>query len=317
LRYSIALLESAFVGAGRRFFLAANSFAVKFKLHAMISTSTRTIAIVGDPIKHSLTPRIQNAALQAVGADIVNLAFRVAPNQLENAVKGAQSLGFLGLMVTIPHKEAVLPLCDALHESAQLIGAANLLQFHPDGRIIGHSSDGWAAVKSLEEEGISLRYRHVAILGGGGSARSLALTFARQGVAHLTILNRTVSRAEKIAAEVADLGASVSGGALEADSLRNIDLIVNSTSVGMTPETDATPLDSTWLRPEIAVYDIVYNPLETRLLREARARGCHAIDGLGMLIYTNVYAAQICAGVEISAQVMREEALRTFKELDH
>ncbi len=280
----------------------------------MISTSTRTIAIIGDPIQHSLTPRIQNAALQTAGADIVNLAFRVSPDQLENAVKGAQSLGFLGLMVTIPHKEAVLPLCDELHESAQLIGAANLLHFHPDGRIIGHSSDGWAAVKSLQEEGISLQNRRVAILGGGGSARSLAMTFARAGVAHLQILNRTPARAEKIAAEVADFGASVSSGILEADSLWNIDLVVNSTSVGMTPGIDATPLPAAWLRPEIAVYDIVYNPLETRLLREARALGCHAVDGLGMLIYTNVYAAQIGAGVEISATIMRQEALRALQD---
>ena len=280
----------------------------------MISTRTRALAILGDPIKHSLTPRLQNFALQTAGADLVNLAFHVTPDRLESAVRGAQALGFLGLMITIPHKEAVLALCDALDPSAQLMGAANLLHFHEDGRIIGHSSDGWGAVKSLEEEGITLRGRHVAILGGGGSARSLALTFAREGVAHLTLLNRTLARAETIATEVAKLGASVSFGPLEAGALRNVDLIVNSTSVGMTPGIDTTPLPAAWLRPEMAVFDIVYNPLETRLLREARARGCHAVDGLGMLIYTNVYATQVCAGVEISARIMRQEALRAFTE---
>lgn len=280
----------------------------------MISTSTRALAIIGDPIKHSLTPRIQNAALQATGADIVNLAFRVTSGELESAVKGAQALGFLGLMVTIPHKETVLHLCDELHESAQLMGAANLLQFRDDGRIVGHSSDGWAAVKSLQEAGIELRNRRVAILGGGGSARSLALTFARQGVSHLTILNRTVARAETIGRKVAKLGANVCAANLSEDLLQNVDLIVNSTSVGMTPNVDATPIPQAWLRPEMAIYDIVYNPLQTRFLREARENGCQVVDGLGMLIYTNVYAVQVCANVEISAQVMRQEALRALQE---
>ncbi len=278
----------------------------------MISTQTRTLAIIGNPIRHSLTPRIQNAALQAIGADVVNLAFRVAPDELERAVRGAQALGFLGLMVTIPHKEAVLALCDELHSSAQLIGAANLLHFRNDGRIVGHSSDGWAAVKSLEEEGITLQNRRVAILGGGGSARSLALTFAREGVAHLQILNRTLARAQTIALEVEKLGANVSAGVFSADSLESVDLVVNSTSLGMTPDLDSTPIPVPSLRPEIAVYDIVYNPLETRFLREAREIGCRAVDGLGMLIYTNVYAAQVCAGARISAQVMRQEALQAL-----
>ncbi len=279
----------------------------------MISSSTLALAILGAPIRHSLTPRIQNAALQLIGADVVNLAFQVAPNQLESAVRGALSLGFLGLMVTIPHKEAVLPLCDELHESAELVGAANLLQFAADNRIIGHSSDGWAALKSLEENGIAVKNQRVAILGGGGSARTLALTFAREGAAQIQILNRTVARAETIAAEVAALGASVSAGNLSAEALQ-VDLVVNATSIGMTPETEATPLPQSLLRPEMAVFDIVYNPLETRFLREAREIGCRAVDGLGMLIYTNVYAAQICAGVEISAQVMRDEALQALQE---
>lgn len=280
----------------------------------MISTRTRALAIIGDPIKHSLTPRIQNAAFQSIGADFVNLAFQVAPNELESAIKGAQALGLLGLMVTIPHKEAVLPFCDELHPSAQLMGAANLLHFRGDGRIIGHSSDGWAAVKSLEESGIEIKNRRVAILGGGGSARSLALTLAREGVAHLTILNRTLSRAEAIANEVRSLGASVSSGSLDEKALENIDLVINSTSVGMTPETLATPLPQSSLHSAMAVYDIVYNPLETRLLREAREVGCRVIDGLGMLIYTNVYAAQVCAGAEISSARMREEALQALSE---
>src|SRR5690606_17044625 len=147
-------------------------------------------AIIGDPIEHSLTPRIQNAAWRAlntpdVNANVLNMAFRVAPKDLEAAVRGAQKMGLLGLMVTIPHKEKVLSLCDELDVSAQDVGASNLLHFRSDGAIVGYSSDGWAAMKSLEEEGVQLEKAKVAIMGGGGGARSLALCLARAGIGHL------------------------------------------------------------------------------------------------------------------------------------
>ena len=288
----------------------------------MISAHTRTLAILGDPIEHSLTPRIQNAAWRALGEDnnFVNVAFRVSPSQLATAVFGARSLGFLGLMVTIPHKEAVLSLCDQLHSSAQLMGAANLLEFRADGSIVGHSSDGWAMLESLREENVEVAGQHVTILGGGGAARSLALTLAGAKVKSLTILNRTLERAQVIAAEVETLGVPACAGSLDrndvAQAAQKSDLLINTTSLGMTPKTEATPISCNLLRPDCAVYDIVYNPLETRLLREARAIGARGVDGLGMLIYTNVYAARVCADREISAQVMRAEAMRAFGEIN-
>ena len=283
-----------------------------------ISAHTRTLAIIGDPIDHSLTPRIQNAALREVGADIVNVAFHVLPANLEAAVRGAQALGLLGLMVTIPHKENVLRLCDELDQSARDIGAANLLHLRADGAIVGYSSDGWAAIKSLEEEGVRVEGARVAILGGGGAARSLALTFARAGAQSLVLLNRTLERAAKIADEAADLGIVATAAPLRDETLEkylaDADLLVNATSVGMHPKEDETPVPSRFLRPGQTVYDIVYNPLETRLLREARAAGATPVDGLGMLIYTNVRAVEVCAGLEISATTMRAEALRAFAE---
>ena len=284
----------------------------------MISSHPQTLAIIGDPIEHSLTPRIQNAAWRALGEDsqFVNVAFRVAPFNLATAVFGARALGFLGLMVTIPHKEAVISLCDELHPSAQLLGAANLLEFRKDGAIVGHSSDGWAMLESLREENVAVTGRKIAILGGGGAARSLALTLAGAGAREIVILNRTLERAQTIAAEVEKHGVKVRAGSLERAQIAHIceesDLLINTTSVGMTPGADATPISQNLLGPHCAVYDIVYNPLETRLLREARAAGARGVDGLGMLIYTNVYAARVCAGREISAQVMREEAMRAL-----
>jgi shikimate dehydrogenase len=284
----------------------------------MISSRTRVLAIIGDPIEHSLTPRIQNAAWREIGADIVNVALRVPPANVAAAVHGARALGLLGLMVTIPHKEAVKDLCDELDDSARVMGAANLLHFRSDGAIVGYSSDGWAAIKSLQEEGVTISGARLAILGGGGAARSLALPFAREGAAQITILNRTVTRAERIAAEVAQLGVNANVLPLTDATLHEVtphtDLLVNATSVGMHPVEGETPVPQDALHPRMAVYDIVYNPLETRLLREAREVGARAVDGLGMLIYTNVRAAQICAGTDISAATMRTEALHALQE---
>ncbi|MDQ3814790.1 MAG: shikimate dehydrogenase [Armatimonadota bacterium] len=284
----------------------------------MITSHTRVLAIIGDPIEHSLTPRIQNVALQEIGADVVNVAFHVAPERLEQAVRGAQALGLLGLMVTIPHKEAVIPLCDELDESARTMGAANLLHFRADDQTIGYSTDGWAALESLAEEGANVREARITILGGGGAARSLALTFARAGAAEIVLLNRTPSRAQRIADEVVALGVTAQAASLDENTLRQTlpqtELLVNATSVGMHPHEDDTPVPAAALQAELTVYDIVYNPLETRLLRESKQIGARVVDGLGMLIYTNVRAAHICAGLDISAATMRAEALRVFEE---
>ena len=281
-----------------------------------ISSRTKVLAIIGDPIGHSISPRIQNAAWEKADSDHVLIACRVAPNNLANAVCGARELGLLGLMVTIPHKERVLDLCDELDVSARDVGAANLLHFRADGKTIGYSSDGWAAVKDLAEHGVAIRSRKIVILGAGGAARSLALTFAREGAQNIRVLNRTVERAQKIADEVAASGARCIADNNDSvrEHLRDADLLVNATSVGMSPRVDETPIARELLRPDLAVYDIVYNPLETRLLREARAVGATALDGLGMLIGTNIRAAQICADVDLSWDIMREEALRALNE---
>jgi shikimate dehydrogenase len=280
-----------------------------------ISAHTRQISIIGSPIEHSLTPRIQNAALREIGADIVNTAFHVQPENLEKAVRGAQALGMLGLMVTIPHKESVLALCDELDQSARDMGAANLLHFHSDGKIIGYSSDGWAAIKSLEENEVIVRGARISIIGGGGAARSLALTFARAGAKSIMLWNRTIERAERIADEINQLGESCTASIQPLGlTVTDCDLLVNTTSVGMHPHENESPVPMHLLGSGIAVYDIVYNPLETRLLREAKSAGAKTIDGLGMLIYTNVRAVQICAGLEISAATMRSEALSALAE---
>lgn len=277
---------------------------------------TRLLALIGNPVAHSVSPRAQSCALSQVGANALCLAFPVAPDRLPQAVRGARDLGVQGLMVTIPHKEKVLELCDELQPSARLVGAANLLEFRSNGAIRGHSSDGWAALESLRFQGVEVRGARVAILGGGGSARSLALTFADAGAASVELCNRTAKRAQVIADEVRlRLEVPARARALPADDLSGADIIINTTSLGMTPDESATPLEASLIEARHTVFDIVYNPLETRLLREAKARGAKTVDGLDMVLWTNVYAARVCLDVELNIEDLRAEARRALGKI--
>jgi len=275
---------------------------------------TRLIAIIGDPVTHSVSPRAQSFALSQIGENALCLAFQVSPPRLQNAVKSARELGLAGLMVTIPHKQVVLEWCDELHPSARLVGAANLLEFRADGTTCGHSSDGWAALESLKSRGVEVRGAHITILGGGGSARSLALSFADAGAASIEIWNRTPERAQAIADEVRSrLGVEAVAPPLPVGDLSRADIIINTTSIGMTPDTGSSPLDSAHIDAHHTVFDIVYNPLETRLLREAAQRGAKTVDGLDMVLWTNVYAARVCLGVELRIEDLRAEARRALE----
>ncbi len=278
-----------------------------------LNARTRVIALIGDPISHSVSPRAQSFALGKRGENALCLAFPVKSDHLAAAIRGAQSLNIAGVMVTIPHKEAVLSLCDELHPSARLVGAVNFLEFRADGTICGHSSDGWAALRSLEDKGVTISGARVAILGGGGSARSLALTFADAGAAHITLFNRTVGRAQIIADEVqsrTNVPALVRP--LPTSDLSDASIIINTTSLGMTPDVDSSPLEAKIIEPHHTIFDIVYNPLETRLLREAKARGAKVVNGLDMVLWTNVYAAKIGLEADIKIEDLRDEALRAL-----
>ncbi len=280
-----------------------------------LDARTRVLALMGAPVSHSVSPRAQSFALSRRDVNAVCLAFEIAPEKLVAAVRGARTLGMCGVMVTIPHKEAVLSGCDELHPSAQLVGAANFLEFRADGKICGHSSDGWAALRSLRDKGVTVRGKRIAILGGGGSARTLALTFANAGAASVALYNRTVDRAQRIADEVQEsMHITSFARALPVYDLKDADIIVNTTSIGMTPDEKSSPLEASAIEPHHTVFDIVYNPLETRLLREARRRGAQIVNGLDMVLWTNVYAAKIAFDVDLDIEDLRDSAWRALKD---
>ncbi len=264
--------------------------------------------VIGDPIEHSLSPIMHNAAFLKFGINGIYHAFRVTVENMANAILGAKALGFGGLNVTIPLKERVLDLVDA-DPLAKKIGAVNTIDFK-DG-ILGYNTDGIGAKRALEKHGIDLVDKRVLLLGAGGAARAIAFQLVKDG-ATLVIANRTASRAVELAQEVRAIGeGDAVGTGLEGLPLliKKADILVNSTSVGMPPRTDKTLVTADQIHSGLIVFDLVYNPIETRLLREAKKAGAIAIDGVDMLVHQGAESFKIWTSKNAPIDVM-EDAVR-------
>ncbi|MCK9564509.1 MAG: shikimate dehydrogenase [Methanothrix sp.] len=263
----------------------------------------KIFGIFGDPIEHSLSPVMQNAALRALGEDACYHAFRVSSDDLEDALIGAAAMGFSGLNLTIPLKEKALELdFMQLDPLAKAIGAVNTVSFGPQG-MTGYNTDGWGALLALQDAGVKIGGKSVLMIGAGGAARAIAYTLQQEG-AEVSIANRSLKRAEELAALVGAEGFSLSDLQRLAPQA---DIIINCTSVGMRAE-DARLLDGRLLQRDQAVFDIVYNR-ETELLQDARAAGAVAVDGVMMLVYQGAKALQIWTGKKAPVDVM-ERAVR-------
>jgi shikimate dehydrogenase len=263
----------------------------------------KIFGIFGDPITHSLSPAMQNAALRALGEDACYHAFRVAQEDLEDALRGAAAMGFCGLNLTIPLKEKALEL-DFLQPDplALAIGAVNTVAFSPRG-IAGYNTDGWGALLALSDAGVEIRGKNVLIIGAGGAGRAIAYTLKLEE-AEISIANRSQKRAEDLASQVGARGFSLH----ELERLvPQADIIINCTSVGMR-EGDPRLLDGGLLQSRQAVFDIVYNR-ETQLLQDAHAAGAVTVDGVMMLVYQGARALEIWTGKKAPADVM-ERAVR-------
>lgn len=262
----------------------------------------KVFAVLGDPVSHSLSPVMHNAAFNALGLDCEYLAFRVDKEHLGDAIRGAAALGFGGLNLTIPLKEKALEIVEA-EPMAGKIGAVNTVDFR-DG-IRGYNTDGPGAMRALTERGVGLRGAEVVLAGAGGAARGIAFHLVRAG-ARVTIVNRTGGRAASLAAEldVKSAGMEALPGLLEKASV-----LINSTSVGMTPNMEETIATSDMMHPGLIVFDIVYNPIDTKLLQEARKAGAIVIDGVKMLVYQGAESFRIWTGKTPPVDIM-EAAVR-------
>jgi len=240
---------------------------------------------------------MHNAAYAALGLDAVFVAFDVPAEQLGNAIAGARALGVRQLAVSLPHKQAVMAHLDEIDETAQRIGAVNTVTLRK-GRLVGSNTDWLGLARALERE-TKLDARRAVVLGAGGTARAAVFGLRERG-ARVTVLNRTVARAEAIASE---LGAE-RAGPLESLAELEWDVLVNTTSVGL--RGDASPVVASTLRPNTVVFDAVYEPADTRLLRDARARGARTVEGKWMLVEQALEQIRIWTGETPPQQVLAE-----------
>jgi shikimate dehydrogenase len=269
-----------------------------------INAATRLCAVFGFPIAHSASPVMHNTAFAALGLNWRYLAFEVNPKNLRAAIEGAKAMNFAGINLTVPHKLLAVEMMDALDESAKKWGAVNTIKFNEKGAV-GSNTDADAITQSLREDlKMELRGAKVLLLGAGGAGRTAALKLASEKVVELFLVNRTQSKAEKIAGEIKKQfpRVKVSVGFPKA----KVDLILNATSLGLKPD-DLSPLDEKQfsLKQTRAVYDMIYRPAETKLLAAAKAVGCKTANGLGMLLHQGAKAFEIWTGKPAPLDVMR------------
>ncbi len=278
-----------------------------------ITGTTRVAAIFGDPVTHSMSPVIQNAAFAELGIDAVYVPFHVRPDDLGVAVASIRTLGLMGVNITIPHKEQVIPHLDRVDEAAKRIGAVNTI-VNKDGVLTGYNTDGAGFMASIKAElGFDARGKNVVVLGAGGAARAVLYALMEAGAATVTVANRTAERAERLIDELGGFfpATNVAASGFAAGQLKGLaegaDLVVNTTSLGMEGQPPlGFPVDS--LEPTAIVSDIVYKPIVTELVREARARGLAADSGLGMLVYQGVVGFELWTGKKAPADVMMRAA---------
>jgi shikimate dehydrogenase len=283
-----------------------------------VSGKTRICGLIGDPVEHSMSPAMHNAAFRELELDYIYVPFRVKSTELGQAIAGMRALNMMGLNVTVPHKVAVMQFLDKLDHLAEKIGAVNTI-VNDDGALTGYNTDATGFLQALLERGIEPKDKKVVLLGAGGAARAIAFILAERGAA-LLILNRALELnwAKDLANRISQsFGQKVKALELNGKNLTKTigkaDILVNATSVGMSPKADKTPVPADYLRPDLIVYDIVYNPMKTRLLREAEAAGASTISGVDMLVWQGVLAFEKWTGQKAPVELMKREVVKLLK----
>ena len=277
-----------------------------------IKGSTNIVGLIGHPVEHSFSPPMHNAAFQKLGMDWAYVAFDVKPNDLPSAIEGAKSLNIKGFNVTIPHKIEVMQQLNDLDEVAGLIGAVNTIDFK---NLKGYNTDGIGAVRAIEEVS-SIKNKNVVVAGAGGASRAISFYLAKFGASSITILNRNVNRAQNLADDVlkSDLIGDVGSDSISEINkyLSNADILVDTTPLGMDPHIDDAPIAKAEdMHDNLVVFDAVYNPHETVLIKEAIKAGAKSVYGIKMLLYQGAESFKIWTGRDAPIDVM-ENALNQF-----
>ncbi len=269
-----------------------------------------------------MSPVMHNAAFAKMGVDYFYVPFRVKKEQLAKAIEGVRALNIRGLNVTIPHKVAIIPFLDQLDRLVQKIGAVNTA-VNDEGILTGYNTDATGFLQALLERGIEPREKNIVILGAGGASRAISYILAERG-SNLVILNRLLELnwAQELASSLSCIFIK-EVEALElneenlAEVLEKADILVNATSVGMTPNINETLVPFNLLKPGLVVFDVVYNPIKTRLLREAEQAGAETISGIDMLVWQGALAFEKWTGLKAPIEVMREEVIKVLERREN
>ena len=271
--------------------------------------------MVGHPIKHSLSPRMHNAVFKKLKLDCEYKAFDLEAEELEGKMREFKR-NMAGINITIPHKVSIIKYLDALSEDAELIGAVNTVKFGK--KTVGYNTDGIGCVKAFEEECVKLKGKRILILGAGGAARAIGFQLAKEKT-EMWISDKIVQKSVDLVSEIKrKLNAKVHATTLDEKMLtgliENMDVLINATPIGMTPNVDETPIDTRMLKKRLVVMDIVYNPVETKLLKDARKKGCKTISGVGMFVNQGAESLRIWLGIEPPVDLMRKTVVEVLKK---
>ncbi|MGN0176965.1 MAG: shikimate dehydrogenase [Methanobrevibacter sp.] len=281
-----------------------------------IKGSTNIVGLIGHPVEHSFSPPMHNAAFDKLGMDYAYVAFDVNPNNLKSAIKSGEALNIKGFNVTIPHKINVMQFLDEIDEVASLIGAVNTIDFK---NLKGYNTDGIGAIKAIEEVS-SIKNKNIVVAGSGGASRAISFYLAKYGAESITILNRNFDRAKSLASDITDSGLinEVIGDSISKinDYSDNSDILIDTTPIGMHPNYDDEPIvRAENMHEGQVVFDAVYNPNETVLIKETIKAGAKPVYGIKMLLYQGAESFKIWTGRKPPIDEM-EKALRQTLNLE-
>jgi shikimate dehydrogenase len=270
----------------------------------------KLFAVLGNPIGHSMSPVMLNDLFSYYNIDAVYLPFQVEDADLHDAVKGLKALGVGGFNVTVPHKSNIIPFLDGIDELAANIGAVNTV-VNENGQLIGYNTDGPGFLKGLNAFLPKIADQKILIIGAGGAARAIYFTLAKESPNVLNIANRTIERAEEL---IKDCPYSVSSSAISfneaSQSMGEYDLVIQTTLIGMSPKIGVKPVELINIRKQTFFCDIIYNPLETQFLQEARIHGANIQNGLDMFVYQGALAYEKWTGIFPDVERMRDNVLK-------
>lgn len=267
-----------------------------------ISAKTKQLGIIGYPVEHSFSPKMHNYISEKLGNDYVYCGWEVTPDRLEAAVNGMRALNIRGINVTAPHKIEVMKYIDKISDNAALLGSVNTV-VNENGVLTGYNTDADGFCMSLEYEGISLKDKDVLVIGAGGVSRPACIKMLQRGIKSLTVINRTRSKAEKIAGDIKNI--------MDKDVCTDIrksryDIVVNTTSAGMEPQENVCPVENMdFIDKDTVVADMIYNPPKTLFMKKAEERGAKTVNGLGMLICQGIIAYKLFTGSDVGRDMYK------------